>query len=553
MYFMRGSRAALGQANGAREDTALLRNARTLSDKRVHHQPSRRTVFATAIATLAVVGTVGWSMLPADGDLVEYDEPKWWMRVELGDGRVMWGRAYKRFMERRLAEDIASSQAYAGNGTVPTMGDLDQVYDIDDNLADDSHSSQFDSSEFSQESLRLRIQADEDALKRLRDSKVEYESKLGSAAKATSTSFDSYGAGKDTAGAATSGASSTFCWKESYGRGVGTIPNACPEGKETIAGGALCYNKCSKYGDFKRVGYDCHQKCKSGWADHGLLCYNGGSSYGRGVGRIPKVSCSKKKKFFGKKICVGWSSSCGSDRPDKCIGLCYPNCRSGYRKIGCNICSMDCKQQGYAGGVPPSCPKRMYLSPGLEGAKCPSSKEKDGGLCYTRCRSNYKGVGPVCWGQPPSGWVNCGMGASTTSGECASVVMDQVMGPAEVAIFAATFGASSSAKATELQKEMEPDKVKEVHKVMDALVLFVKKVSRSKDAKKVTDAVEQILDPILSLLSGGSTLASSIITLKHSSSAVDTFRGVAELMSILDPSGVAATAAAYAHPKCDKV
>jgi hypothetical protein len=145
------------------------------------------------------------------------------------------------------------------------------------------------------------------------------------------------------------------------------------------------------------------------------------------------------------------------------------------------------------------------------------------------------------------------MGASTTSGECASVVMDQVMGPAEVAIFAATFGSSSSAKATELQKEMEPDKVKEVGKVMDALVLFVKKVSGSKDAKKVTDAVDQILDPILSLLSGGSTLASSIITLKHSSSAVDTFRGVAELISILDPTGVAATAAAYAHPKCDQV
>jgi hypothetical protein len=145
------------------------------------------------------------------------------------------------------------------------------------------------------------------------------------------------------------------------------------------------------------------------------------------------------------------------------------------------------------------------------------------------------------------------MGASTTSGECASVVMDQVMGPAEVAIFAATFGASSSAKATELQKEMEPDKVKEVGKVMDALVLFVKKVSGSKEAKKVTDAVDQILDPILSLLSGGSTLASSIITLKHSSSAIDTFRGVAELISILDPTGVAATAAAYAHPKCDQV
>jgi len=539
---MRYSRAPVG------EDTRLLGGKPNKNYWRLG-APSR-AILATAFATLAIAGTVGWSMLPADGDLVEYDEPKWWMRVELGDGRVMWGRAYKRFVESRLAEDIASSQAFADNGTVPMMGDFDQVYARDDNLGDDSHSD--DSLELeSQERLRLRVQADEIALKRLRDGKIENESKLGGVS--PSTSVDVYGAGKDTAGAATSGASSTFCWKESYGRGVGTIPNACPTGKETIAGGALCYDKCSKFGDFKRFGYDCHQKCKSGWKDHGLLCYNGGSSYGRGVGKIPKLSCSKKKKIFRKKICVGWSSTCGSDRPDKCIGLCYPNCRSGYRKIGCNICSMDCKQQGYAGGIPPSCPKKMYLSPGLEGAKCPSSKENDAGLCYKRCRTNYKGVGPVCWGQPPPGWVNCGMGASTTSGECASVVMDQVMGPAEVAMFAATFGASSSAKATELQKEMEPDKVKEVGKVMDALVLFVKKVSGSKDAKKVTDAVDQILDPILSLLSGGSTLASSIITLKHSSSAVDTFRGVAELISILDPTGVAATAAAYAHPKCDQV
>ena len=34
---------------------------------------------------------------------------------------------------------------------------------------------------------------------------------------------------------------------------------------------------------------------------------------------------------------------------------------------------------------------------------------------------------------------------------------------------------------------------------------------------------------------------------------VDCFRTVAELMSIVDPTGIAGTAAAYAFPKCDKV
>ena len=28
---------------------------------------------------------------------------------------------------------------------------------------------------------------------------------------------------------------------------------------------------------------------------------------------------------------------------------------------------------------------------------CPSDKEKDGALCYPKCRSGYHGVGPVCW------------------------------------------------------------------------------------------------------------------------------------------------------------
>ena len=33
-----------------------------------------------------------------------------------------------------------------------------------------------------------------------------------------------------------------FCWRDSYGRGVGVIPTTCPSGKEKI--GELCYSKC---------------------------------------------------------------------------------------------------------------------------------------------------------------------------------------------------------------------------------------------------------------------------------------------------------------------
>ena len=53
------------------------------------------------------------------------------------------------------------------------------------------------------------------------------------------------------------------------------------------------------------------------------------------------------------------------------------------------------------------------------------SKQYDAGLCYDTCRSGYNGVGPVCWGQPPAGWVQCGMGSASSAVNCASAVFDQ--------------------------------------------------------------------------------------------------------------------------------
>ena len=39
-----------------------------------------------------------------------------------------------------------------------------------------------------------------------------------------------------------------YCWKDSYGRGVGRVPSHCPSHKETIAGGIICYDKCHNFG-----------------------------------------------------------------------------------------------------------------------------------------------------------------------------------------------------------------------------------------------------------------------------------------------------------------
>lgn len=71
-----------------------------------------------------------------------------------------------------------------------------------------------------------------------------------------------------------------FCWKDTYGRGVGVVPSVCPSDKDKI--GALCYSKCPA--NYKRVGFDCQQNCPTtgGWADQGLFCRL--VEYGRGGG-----------------------------------------------------------------------------------------------------------------------------------------------------------------------------------------------------------------------------------------------------------------------------
>lgn len=66
-----------------------------------------------------------------------------------------------------------------------------------------------------------------------------------------------------------------FCWRQSYGRGVGKVLSTCTGGKEQI--GALCYTPCTT--GYSRQGtFDCQQECKKkpispiDWRDDGLFC-----------------------------------------------------------------------------------------------------------------------------------------------------------------------------------------------------------------------------------------------------------------------------------------
>jgi hypothetical protein len=230
-----------------------------------------------------------------------------------------------------------------------------------------------------------------------------------------------------------------FCWKDTYGRGVGKVPSSCPSTKDKI--GLLCYDKCPS--GMKRSGFDCHSDCPSGWSDQGLFCRL--AEYGRGAGYPWKFGdgLNSKKQY---KRC---ESSHGKGNCEKDGAIVYPKCKSGFDNFGCCICRPNtpkCSDYNLNSGIDLSCAKKIKIGNPSSGS-CGDGQDKDGGLCYKECKNNYKGVGPVCWGENPSGWVGCGMGSAKSSSVCASIIFDQVSSVGEMALSIATMGASSEATA----------------------------------------------------------------------------------------------------------
>ena len=203
-----------------------------------------------------------------------------------------------------------------------------------------------------------------------------------------------------------------FCWKDSYGRGVGTVPKKCASGQDRI--GLLCYDKCGK--NMKRFGFDCHSVCPEGMANQGLFCR--ATEYGRGAGYPWKFGDALNDN--------GMRSRCekkhGKGNCQKQGLIFYAKCKSGYTNIGliCRPKQPNCKALGLGGQLDLSCAKVVKIGNPVTGV-CGSRQEKDAGLCYKNCKAGYDGVGPVCWADKPKGWVNCGMGAAKDSKTCAAI------------------------------------------------------------------------------------------------------------------------------------
>ncbi len=225
-----------------------------------------------------------------------------------------------------------------------------------------------------------------------------------------------------------------FYWKGSYGRGVGVIPALeCPSGKQKV--GELCYDACRA--GYNVAGLQCAVPCPSGYSDRGLLChYQGSASY------VPGTHWDNCKSRT-KKVCK-WGVCVGGD----CIGgLEQDSCRDGYNNTA-GVCWYTRLPSGMSGSpLDPMKQSYALANPVAQVQVCRDGKTNQAGLCYEPCRSGYNGVGPVCWANTPSGYVDCVAGYAKNVNVCLAITGGQVASVAGLVAVLAPPSAIAAAKA----------------------------------------------------------------------------------------------------------
>jgi len=327
-----------------------------------------------------------------------------------------------------------------------------------------------------------------------------------------------------------------FCWKDTSTRGIGTIPQTCEAGRERI--GLLCYSKCAP--GMKRVGLDCHSVCPEGLRDDGLFCR--AAEYGRGAG-YPWQFGDAAFSLDGAR------QRCARENPQGCEqngAIIYPKCKPGYSAAGCCICRPNppnCSALGLNPGVDLSCAKKVTIGDPVPGV-CGSQEQQDAGLCYSKCPGGFTGVGPVCWGQAPKGWVDCGMGAAKDSTTCAAIVAGQVVAVGNLALTIGSLGTSTSLTAG----LSAPAKASRLTKLTQEFT----KLKTQWDVLQKTNQNVKTAVTAFKAANAGRQGYIAMETIANATTEEDMVRFAAQIAAILDPSGAAGVVAAYTYPKCSK-
>jgi hypothetical protein len=334
--------------------------------------------------------------------------------------------------------------------------------------------------------------------------------------------------------------SGDFCWRDSYGRGVGTIPDTCPEDREQH--GLLCYSKCADGFENAPATVDCHQVCPQGWRNDGLFCRL--AEYGRGFG-YPWQFSDPLNNLGMFARCEAENSTGNCEESGLVV---YPKCREGVSPFGCCICRPaipDCLALGFATQFDLSCGKTIRLGdPTLR--NCAAGLQYDAGLCYTPCRMGFNGVGPVCWGQAPPGWVDCGFGASPNSGKCAEIIVDQVLSVANTVLFFATLGTSGAANTATAPLVKGTSKwSKAVTKFRDIQSKLPNVLEKYPNAEKAYEVYQKAGEV--------KTLVDIARLDPETQEPEDLVRMVTTMASLFDPTGVTGIIAAYTFALCSAI
>jgi hypothetical protein len=235
-----------------------------------------------------------------------------------------------------------------------------------------------------------------------------------------------------------------ICWKDSYGRGAGQVPDVCKPGFERTGADLLCYPKCQA--GYNGVGPVCWQDCPAGFRNDGAFCAKP-AAYGRGTGYAYNIFTEGRSAAQAR-----CERDHGTGNCERNLEMFYPICKTGFKEFGSNICTPVCPA-GMA-DIGASCSKKSYGRTAGEGGACGPGFEQDfkGGLCYPTCRAGTNGVGPVCWNSCPKNFpVNCGAACGVSQSACAFAIIDQVQSSAELALNVAALVASAGTASAELR------------------------------------------------------------------------------------------------------
>jgi len=347
-----------------------------------------------------------------------------------------------------------------------------------------------------------------------------------------------------------------FCYKQSYGRGVGVPLSTCSPDQQL--NGLLCYPKCKDgYGG---AGPACWQNCPSGFRDDGAFCAKP-AAYGRGAGYPWKFGDSLNDNGMRGRC----EDAHGRGNCEKDGAIFYPKCKPGFNKVGCCICSPNC--QGGMVDIGVSCTKQTYTRGAGYPMKCAAGQQEDAGLCYTPCNANYSGVGPVCWQGCPSGRHNCGAGCSTSAATCFSATSSMVIAPIVLAVNIATAGSTSSmSKTTYPMLADAMKKIKDIKAVADQVKIAGTAAYQAAQTTQmwVMDYVgnfeamtnAKVVREINSRFTGNANLwvkqqyAMSHLSLMLQSDGIQTAQNTINVIATFDPTGVAGVIDAFAKPIC---